>query len=145
MHPDILSQRKTELSPPRKSNDDFDGIHRWIREGCRCCGMPDLASMIIVELKPSMFNRGRVVEGEALSVFGRDGSIKAATIRINKSQWIRFSTAEKRSLIMHEVCHIVANYRCFPKDADHNQIWVEMMRRCGEGKTALYYKSGIFS
>ena len=145
MDPDILSYRKPK--PIRRTGraGELDAIYRWVEQGCRCCGIEEVAARIRIEFLPSIFKRGTIVDGEAMSVFSKDGSIKAASITINRSQWNRMSRGERWSLIMHEVCHIFANYYHFPEDAGHNHVWVEMMTRCGENRAALSYSRRIRS
>jgi SprT protein len=99
-----------------------DPIRELIEGACRACGVPELAGRIRVTWS------GRFVArmGDA-----RWDPIRATGfIRFSRPLWPAASPEERRETVVHEACHVIADYR-FGGKQGHGPLWREMMALCG--------------
>lgn len=96
-----------------------DDIQHWIVHACYFNGTPELAPKI----KYKFTNR-------LTRVFGR-AFCHNRLIEISKPLWDRASPKERRQLVIHETCHIVATYKHGHAISDHGREWKQCMHKAG--------------
>lgn len=103
-----------------------DDILQWINFACERCECPELAQRI-----------GYAFDGRLTQCVGRafwrfaDKEIQPR-IELATSHWNTLTDAGKRSTVIHETCHIIADWIFGSKVDDHGAHWKWLMRRCGE-------------
>jgi predicted SprT family Zn-dependent metalloprotease len=89
---------------------------------CVKCGVPDLAAKIAMR-----WNRRFIARmGDARWFAGKDRGV----IRLSAPLWPKASLEEKVETIIHETCHIIADFRFGPFQG-HGPNWRALMRQCG--------------
>ncbi len=99
-----------------------DPIREQIETACRACGVPDLSARI-----------GVLWSGRFIARMGDarwDKRRGAGLIRLSRPLWPKATDEERRETVIHEACHVIADYR-FGGRQGHGPRWVEMMARCG--------------
>lgn len=99
-----------------------DPIRESIEAACRACGVPELSGRIRVSWS------GRFVArmGDA-----RWDTVRGAgLIRLSRPLWPQASPEEQRETVVHEACHVIADYLYRGKQG-HGPGWRRMMALCG--------------
>lgn len=89
---------------------------------CEVCGVPELTSRIRVQWNTRFTARMGDARWDALRGQG--------LIRLSVPLWPRASEEDRRETIVHEACHIIADYR-FGRRQGHGHHWRQMMALCG--------------
>jgi SprT protein len=99
----------------------YDPIRELIDGACRACGVPELLGKIRV-----------VWNGRFISRMGdaRWDPVRGGLIRLSRPLWPKASAEERRETVVHEACHVIADYRYGGKQG-HGPRWRKMMARCG--------------
>lgn len=109
-----LESRKATL-PSRTPRSE---VRRLINEACEANGCPELAPQIKVEWN------GRFTQRMG------DASYSLKRIRLSTPLWPRADQKERHTTIVHEVCHLIADYKQ-PEKAHHGRVWKRAMHRAG--------------
>lgn len=101
-------------------------IRKIIKHTCNRCGVPELAKGIEVV----RYDKFTDVLADAEYFKNTTG-----IIRLGTKWWNKLSTHQKYELVIHEVCHIIADY-AYPQHCDdfHGYIWKSLMRCAGISK-----------
>ncbi len=59
-----------------------------------------------------------------------DAVRKAGLIRLSAPLWPKASEAERRETVIHEACHVIADFK-FGRNQGHGDGWRHMMMLCG--------------
>jgi SprT protein len=100
----------------------IDPIRELIESACHACGAPELCGRIRV----TWSGRFNARMGDARWDKGRGVGL----IRLSRPLWPRASAEERRETVIHEACHVIADYRYGGKQG-HGPRWRQMMARCG--------------
>jgi SprT protein len=99
-----------------------DPIRELIDAACRACGVPELSARI-----------GVIWSGRFSARMGDarwDPRRGAGLIRLSRPLWPKASNEERRETVVHETCHVIADYR-FGGRQGHGPRWRQMMALCG--------------
>jgi SprT protein len=99
----------------------IDPIRDLIEGACRACGVPELCGRIRVTWSGRFVSR----MGDA-----RWDAVRGGLIRLSRPLWPRASPEERRETVVHEACHVIADYR-FGGKQGHGPRWRQMMALCG--------------
>ena len=99
-----------------------DAIQEQIEWACRTCGVPELIGRIRVLWSGRFIAR----MGDARWDKRRGTGI----IRLSRPLWPKASDEERRETVIHETCHVIADYR-FGGKQGHGPHWHQMMSLCG--------------
>ncbi|HKI31744.1 MAG TPA: SprT family zinc-dependent metalloprotease [Gemmataceae bacterium] len=99
-----------------------DPIRELIDAACRTCGVPELSGRI--RLTWSGRFTARMGDARWDKVRG------AGLIRLSRPLWPKASDEERRETVIHETCHVIADYR-FGGKQGHGLAWRQMMALCG--------------
>jgi SprT protein len=98
-----------------------DAIREQIEGACRACGVPELIGRIRV-----------VWSGRFIARMGDarwDKRHGTGIIRLSRPLWPKASDEERRETVVHETCHVIADYR-FGGKQGHGSRWRQMMALC---------------
>lgn len=101
-----------------------DEIQRWAAEACVACGHPDLW----VGVRFSFARSQRRAIGIA--------HMSKSRITLSAHHWPTLSAAERRNVIIHEVCHLVVYFVYGGLARAHGTEWKRYMRMAGGRPTA---------
>jgi SprT protein len=102
-------------------------IREQIEAACRACGVPELSGRI-----------GVVWSGRFIARMGDarwDRVRGAGLIRLSRPLWPKASEEERRETVIHEACHVIADYR-YGGRQHHGPRWLRMMALCGYARPA---------
>lgn len=99
-------------------------IDAVIKHTCIQCGCPEMAARGRIRLEFSNRFSGWLADAEY------DPTTKVGSVRISTHFWKRLTAAQKIELIIHEVCHVIADYS-FEADRPHGREWKLLMRCAG--------------
>jgi SprT protein len=100
----------------------MDNIRELIDTVCQVCGTPELIGKIQV----SWNNRFIARMGDARWDMKR----RLGIIRFSSALWPKASLDERKETVVHETCHVIADYR-HGRNQGHGAAWQELMRLCG--------------
>jgi len=98
---------------------------------CECCDVPELAPEITISWNERFTARMGDASWIAKASVGR--------IRLSLPLWPKASTQEQDETVVHEACHIIADYRTGQRQS-HGKVWREMMQRCGYAEPRRCHK-----
>lgn len=93
-----------------------------VETACARCDVPELATSI----KITWNNRFTARMGDAHWV----NKASTGLIRLSRPLWPKATIDEQVETVIHEACHIIADYKV-GRRMGHGPVWREMMRRCG--------------
>ena len=99
--------------------DELRTARRYVEFACAMCGCETLARRIDISFNSRFTSR-----------MG-DASTKYMRIRVSKPLWPIASPVQRRAIVIHEACHIIAD-RTFGRRCGHGSRWKKVMRMCGE-------------
>jgi SprT protein len=99
-----------------------DPIRELIEGACRACGAPELVGRVRVAWNGRFTAR----MGDARW----DRACGVGIVRLSKPLWPKASDEERRETVIHEACHVIADYR-FGGKQGHGPRWRQMMALCG--------------
>jgi SprT protein len=99
-----------------------DLIREQIEAACRACGVPELSGRIRVTWSGRFIAR----MGDARWDLVRGVGI----IRLSRPLWPKASNDDRRETVIHETCHVIADWR-FGGKQGHGPGWRRMMALCG--------------
>jgi predicted SprT family Zn-dependent metalloprotease len=99
-----------------------DPIREQIEAACLACGAPELVGRIRVVWRARFTAR----MGDARW----DKVRRVGLIRLSLPLWPKASDEERRETVIHEACHVIADYR-FGRKQGHGPAWQHMMALCG--------------
>jgi len=103
-----------------------DDIFQWIHFACERCECPELAPQIDCTFDARLTQ----CVGQASWRFA-DKTLQPR-IELATRHWNTLTDAGKRSTVIHETCHLIADWIFGSKVEDHGAHWKWLMRRCGE-------------
>jgi predicted SprT family Zn-dependent metalloprotease len=112
--------------PAVESSNSSDAILQWINFACERCECPELAQRIGYTFDVRLTQ----CVGQASWRFA--GTTLQPRIELATRHWNTLTDAGKRSTVIHETCHIIADWLFGVKVEDHGVHWKWLMRRCGE-------------
>jgi len=100
----------------------IDAIREQIETACRVCSAPELCGRIRVTWNGRFIARMGDARWDKVRGLG--------LIRLSRPLWPRASDEERRETVIHETCHVIADYR-FGGKQGHGPAWKRMMALCG--------------
>ena len=97
-------------------------IRKWIRYACEMNDVPELSQVVQIEWNPRFTRR----TGDAMYC----PHSYRATIRLSLPLWRRASEEQRRETVLHETCHVIAEYK-FGILPPHGSEWKQAMINCG--------------
>src|SRR5262245_5033724 len=97
-------------------------VRGWVESTCAKCGVPELAGRVLVRWN-SRFT-ARMGDARWFSAKGQ------GLIRLSTPLWPKASLAERVETVIHETCHVIAEYR-FGRIQAHGPKWRMLMCLCG--------------
>jgi len=108
------------------TKEEIREIIEWC---CNQCNVPELAPKIRFEFNNRFTNRMGDAIYHPLSGTGR--------VRFSRPLWPRALEEKRRNTIIHETCHVIANYK-YGGNQGHNYLWKSTMIDCGEEPKRCY-------
>jgi SprT protein len=97
-------------------------VREYVEQACAACGVAELAAKIVVRWNSRFTAR----MGDAKWFPAKDRGV----IRLSVPLWPKATPAERIETVIHETCHVIADYRFGPRQA-HGPHWRALMRLCG--------------
>lgn len=94
-------------------------VSKWIKEACRKCRCPRLASQITFEFHPRFTRRGG------------DCDLYRKKLRFSEPLWPRMSETQRRQTVIHETCHLIRYTLYGHTRTYHDDKWKLLMVICG--------------
>lgn len=113
-------------NPAAECRSQSDDILEWIKFACERCGCPELAQRIDYAFD------GRLKQCVGRAFWTIADKTLQPRIELATSHWNTLTDAGKRSTVIHETCHIIADWLFGSKVEVHGAHWKWLMRRCGE-------------
>jgi hypothetical protein len=111
------------------TDDAAAKVNRWFLEACQTCGCPKLLEYLTWEFseEPNFRSDG----GECTTWFNWRGNVSGFEIKLSSFYWRDHPDDHRKNLVIHEICHAIANY-LENSDQGHNRNWGALMQRCGQ-------------